>query len=243
MLSGFHFRRATPQEPRCSMVVVAAGSSARMEGRDKIMLPLGELPVLARTLRALADCRYVWEIIVVTRGDLIVPVGQMCHDYAISTVKKVICGGDTRTRSVLAGIRETDPKADLIAIHDGARPFVTQAVLETVMEKAAVCGAAAPAVPIHDTIKRAEGGIVQETLDRSALYAVQTPQVFEPGLIRASLERAEAEGAALTDDCAAVERLGVTVCLTEGSEENIKLTTPADLYLAAGILWGRGEPL
>ncbi|MCI2106283.1 MAG: 2-C-methyl-D-erythritol 4-phosphate cytidylyltransferase [Intestinimonas sp.] len=243
MLPIFKHRRAKKSEPRCSMVVVAAGSSTRMEGQDKIMLPLGDIPVLARTLRALDSCRYVTELIVVTRSDLIVPVGQMCHDYFFSKVKKVICGGDTRTQSVLAGIRETDPDANLIAIHDGARPFVTQEILEAVIEKAMTCGAAAPAVSVHDTLKRAERGAVLETLDRSVLYAVQTPQVFEPALIRAALQRAEAEGALLTDDCAAVERLGVTVYLTRGSEENIKLTTPADLNFAAGILWGRGEPL
>ncbi len=89
-------------------------------------------------------------------------------------------GGATRTQSVLAGVRETDPAADVIGVHDGARPFVTPEVLEQVILRAAECGAAAPAVPVHDTIKRAAGGLVEETLNREELFAVQTPQVFEP---------------------------------------------------------------
>ena len=150
-------------------------------------------------------------------------------------------GGATRTQSVLAGVRETDPAADVIGVHDGARPFVTPEVLEQVILRAAECGAAAPAVPVHDTIKRAAGGLVEETLNREELFAVQTPQVFEPSLIKAALQKAAEEGATLTDDCAAVERLGMTVCLTRGSDENIKITTPADLNLGLGILNGRGE--
>lgn len=173
--------------------------------------------------------------------DLIVPAGQLCKDFALQKVRKLVVGGATRTQSVLAGVRETDPAADVIGVHDGARPFVTPEVLEQVILRAAECGAAAPAVPVHDTIKRAAGGLVEETLNREELFAVQTPQVFEPSLIKAALQKAAEEGAALTDDCAAVERLGMTVCLTRGSDENIKITTPADLNLGLGILNGRGE--
>ena len=231
-------RRKKHAGPRCSMVVPAAGSSARMEGMDKILLPLGDVPILIRTLQALENCPLVQEIIVVTRQDLIVPAGQLCKNFALQKVRKLVVGGATRTQSVLAGVRETDPAADVIGVHDGARPFVTP---EEVILRAAECGAAAPAVPVHDTIKRAAGGLVEETLNREELFAVQTPQVFEPSLIKAALQKAAEEGAALTDDCAAVERLGMTVCLTRGSDENIKITTPADLNLGLGILNGRGE--
>ena len=232
-------RRKKHAGPRCSMVVPAAGSSARMEGMDKILLPLGDVPILIRTLQALENCPLVQEIIVVTRQDLIVPAGQLCKDFDLQKVRKLVVGGATRTQSVLAGVRETDPAADVIGVHDGARPFVTPEVLEQVILRAAECGAAAPAVPVHDTIKRAAGGLVEETLNREEL--LQTPQVFEPSLIKAALQKAAEEGAALTDDCAAVERLGMTVCLTRGSDENIKITTPADLNLGLGILNGRGE--
>ncbi len=234
-------RKKKPSGPRCSAVVPAAGSATRMEGMDKILMNLGDYPVLVRTLRALTDCPYIQEIVVVTREDMIVPVSQLCKDFELDKVTHIVVGGATRTQSVLNGIRETDPEAELIAIHDGARPFVTQAVLEEVILKAAQCAAAAPAVPVTDTVKRASGGVVEATLDRDTLFAVQTPQVFEASLIKAALTKALEDGAALTDDCAAVERLGMTVCLTQGERENIKLTTPADLDLGLGILNGRGE--
>ena len=128
-----------------------------------------------------------------------------------------------------------------IAVHDGARPFVTQEVLEEVIRKAAECGAAAPAVPVTDTIKRAKAGVVEETLDRETLFAIQTPQVFEASLLKAALQKAAEEGVTLTDDCGAVERLGMRISLTRGDRANLKLTTPTDLDLGLGILIGRGE--
>ena len=226
--------------PTCSAIVPAAGHSTRMGG-DKILMPLGGVPMLLRTLRALESCDYITEIIVVTREELIVPVGQLCHNAALAKVRKVVVGGATRSASVLAGIREADPSTELIAIHDGDRPFVTGEILDETILKAAQCGAAAPAVPVKDTIKRAVGGVVESTPDRSELFAVQTPQVFEHGLILGALEKAAADRVELTDDCSAVERIGMKVSLTVGSYENIKLTTQSDLAVAIAILEGRGE--
>lgn len=224
----------------CTAVVADAGSSRRM-GSDKLLLPLGEIPVLIRTLRALENCGEITEIIVVTREDLIVPIGQLCKDAALDKVTKVVVGGATRTDSVLAGVREAEGKAQLIAIHDAARPLVTEEVIIQAIEMARVRGAAAPAVPVKDTLKRAVDGVVVNTPDRAELFAVQTPQVFEHGLILGALEKAVADGVELTDDCAAVERLGMSVCLAPGSYENIKLTTPEDVAVAESILERRGE--
>lgn len=221
--------------PRCTAVVPAAGASTRM-GEDKLLMPLCDVPVLVRTLRALEACPEIMEIIVVTRPDLVVTVGQLCKDAALHKVRRVVVGGATRTESVLAGVREVDDKAELIAIHDAARPLVTSEVVMRAIRAAAKCGAAAPAVPVKDTVKRAVGGVVESTPDRSELFAVQTPQVFEHGLILGALEKAVAEGEVLTDDCAAVERLGMMVKLTEGSYENLKLTTPDDVAAAKAIL-------
>lgn len=142
--------------------------------------------------------------------------------------------------SVLSGLREADPASELVAIHDAARPLVTKEIVDQTIQKAAVCGAAAPAIPVKDTIKRAVNGVVVSTLDRSELFAVQTPQVFEHGLILGALEKAMSDEVEVTDDCAAVERLGMTVSLTEGSYENIKLTTPEDILVAETILERRG---
>ena len=223
--------RKREEKPCCAAVVPAAGTARRMGGREKLLESLGETPVLAHTLRALDNCPYITEIVVVTRGDLIVPVGQLCRDCAFSKVTKVVLGGETRTHSVLAGIREVSPEWELIAIHDGARPLVSAEVLEEAIVKAA-----SPAVPVKDTVKRAAGGVVEETLERASLFAVQTPQVFEAGLIKAALTKALEEGAELTDDCAAVERLGMKGALTRGAYENLKITTVEDLILAEALL-------
>lgn len=234
------FRKKKKQNrPRCAVVVPAAGSATRMEGQDKVLSVLGDWPVLIHTLKALDQSSLVDEIVVVTRGDLIVTVGQLCKDYALSKVTKVVVGGDTRARSVLAGIVEVAEGTALIAIHDGARPLVPPEVIDEVILRAAECSAAAPAVPLKDTVKRGSGGFVEATLDRDTLFAVQTPQVFDADLILGALKKAVEDGAAITDDCSAVERIGMTVALTRGSYENIKITTPTDLMLAEAILQGR----
>lgn len=232
-------RKREPQGPRCAVVVPAAGSSRRMGGQDKILLPLDDIPVLMHTLRALSASERIQEIVVVTREDLIVPVGQLCRDCALDKVTKVLVGGATRADSVLIGVEEVSGRAELIAVHDGARPLVTVEVIDAAIRKAAECGAAAPAVPVKDTVKRALDGVVVETPDRTQLFAVQTPQVFDSDLLLGALRRAVEDGAAITDDCGAVERIGMKVCLTEGSYENIKITTPADMLMAEAILHSR----
>ncbi len=235
-MAPFFRRRKQSAFPFCSVVVAAAGSSTRMEGRDKMLLPLDGVPVLVRTLQVLEACPLISELVVVTRSDLIPVVGELCQDFSLAKVTKVVAGGEDRTHSVLNGVRECASQAVLIGIHDGARPLVSQAVLTEVLKKAAQTGAAAPAVPVKDTIKRAEEGCVVETPDRSKLFAVQTPQVFEASLIKAALMRAHQDGVALTDDCAAVERLGMKVALSQGTYENIKITTPVDVAMGEAIL-------
>ncbi len=228
-------RRKREAYPYCAAVVPAAGSSSRM-GQDKLFLPLNGVPALLHTLRALDACPRIHEIVVVTREDHLVPISQLCREAALEKVRKVVKGGETRTASVLAGIREVDERTALIAIHDGARPLVSQTVLEEVLSAAAVCSAAAPAVPVTDTVKLARDGVVESTPDRSALFAIQTPQVFDADLIRTALIRAEEDGADLTDDCGAVERLGFPVRLTAGEYANLKITTPEDAAIAEALL-------
>lgn len=238
-MSGLFNRRKKEALPYCAAVVVAAGSSTRMEGQDKIMLPLCGEPVVARTLRTLECSPCIHEIVVVSREDLIVPVGELCAQLHLAKVSKIVAGGLTRAQSVLKGLEEVSARARLIAVQDGARPLLTQEVLSEAVQTAARCGAAAPAIPVKDTIKRAGNGIVEETPDRAQLFAVQTPQVFQADLIRAALSQAVAQELPVTDDCSAVERLGMKVTLTRGSEENIKITTPMDLLLAETILQWR----
>ena len=234
-------RKKTSEEPRCSAVIVSAGLARRMGGIDKVLAPLGELPVLVHTLYAFQDCPVIHEIIVVAREDLVVEVGRLCREYSLDKVRKVIVGGQERVQSVQAGLGEVDPESTLIAIHDGARPLVPQEVIRDAVTRAALTGAAAPAIQLTDTIKRTEDGLAVETVDRSQLWAVQTPQVFEASLIKAATQKAIDDGELLTDDCGAVERLGMKVTLTQGSRENLKITTPLDLVLGEAILRARAE--
>ena len=234
------FKNRQPQ-PVWSVVVVAAGTASRMQGIDKILAPLGGMPILARTLDVFQRCAAVSEVVVVTREDLLADISTLCKEFAFDKVSKVVVGGAQRLHSVRAGLRQVRADAQLIAIHDGARPFLTQQVLERVLEQAARSGAAAPAIPLNDTIKRAADGVVEETVDRSVLWSVQTPQVFQADLIRPAVEQAAEQNAQVTDDCSVVEQLGMKVVLTTGDRENIKVTTPFDLILGQAILDLRQE--
>ena len=233
------FKKKSIQPNVCSAVIVAAGSSTRM-GSDKLMMEVGGRPVLLRTLQVMQQTNCVDEIIVVTQADKIVEVANLCHDNGIAKASKIIRGGATRAEFVLLGLLEVRPDADYVAIHDGARPLVTEAVVAQVVQEAVKHRAAAPAIPVKDTIKAVDAeGFVSRTLDRSVLRAVQTPQVFETDLIKGALVNAMQKNKAITDDCSAVELLRVPVYLTEGDEENIKITTPLDICLAEAILAGR----
>ena len=148
----------------------------------------------------------------------------------------MVSGGATRQESVWRGLQALSGQCDGVLVHDGARCLVTADVIQRCMASVEECGTGVAAVPVTDTIKRMKNGVSTGTVDREDLRAVQTPQIFEAGLIRAALEKAIADGENLTDDCAAVERLGMPVTLTQGSRENIKITTPFDLLLGQAIL-------
>ena len=226
--------------PRCAALVAAAGTSSRMGGVDKMMEVLDGVPVLARTLMALQAAQSVDEIIVATREESLVEISRLCRTYGVTKCTKVVRGGETRVHSVFLAAMEASPETKLLAVQDGARPLVTPELIDRVVAAAARCGAAAPAVPVKDTVKVVkDGGAVEATLDRSSLRAVQTPQVFEASVLKAALQSALEEQAPITDDCSAVERLGKVVFLVEGDEENLKITTPTDLLLAEAILQGR----
>ena len=224
--------------PRCSVVIVAAGSSTRM-GENKMKLSLGGMPVLVRTLTVFQSCHDIDEIIVVVGQDDVEETAYLCQDYGIDKTAKVMIGGSTRAESALIGLLQISAKAELAAIHDGARPLVTEEVISGAIKAARVYRAATPAVPVRDTVKETDGETVVNTPDRARLMAVQTPQVFEPDLIKAALTDAIRKGIPITDDCSAVEALGMKVRLTEGSEENMKLTTPLDVKIAEAILADR----
>ena len=218
----------------CGAVIVAAGSASRMGGIDKVMAELKGEPMIARTVRTFQECDAVSEIVIVTREDLILPISNLCKD--MPKVKAVVVGGKSRQESVHLGLNALSNRVKLAAVHDGARPLITWQVIDRTIRAANTYGAAAPAVPVKDTIKVVEGRVVKNTPDRATLFAVQTPQVFDFDLLRGALKKAEQDGAQVTDDCSAVELMGFKVKIVEGDERNIKVTTPMDLKIAEMLL-------
>jgi len=226
-------RKALPLKT-CGAVIVAAGSASRMGGIDKVMAPLGGEPMIARTVRAFQECDAVSEIVIVTREDLILPITGLCKEC--SKVSAVVAGGKSRQESVEKGLAALSKEVKLAAVHDGARPLITWQLIDWVIRAANTYGAAAPAIPVKDTIKTVEGGIVMNTPERAKLRAVQTPQVFDIDLLKGALVKAQQDGAEVTDDCSAVERLGMKIKIVEGDERNLKVTTPMDLKIAEMLL-------
>ena len=218
----------------CGAVIVAAGSASRMGGIDKVMAPLGGEPMILRTVRAFEACEAVKEIVIVTRKDLMGPIMELCSGF--TKIRSVVQGGSSRQESVKLGLLAFSKEVRLAAVHDGARPLVSGELIDKVIRAAHSYGAAAPAIPVKDTIKIFEGGFIAATPDRSTLRAVQTPQVIDRDLLLGALEKAEQEGTALTDDCSAVEHIGMRVRLVEGEERNLKVTTPLDLKIAELLL-------
>jgi 2-C-methyl-D-erythritol 4-phosphate cytidylyltransferase len=218
----------------CGAVIVAAGTASRMGGIDKVMAELKGEPMIVRTVRTFQNCDAISEIVIVTRPDLIVPISQLCRE--MPKVKAVVAGGKSRQESVHLGLNALSDKVKLAAIQDGARPLITWQVIDRVVRAANSYGAALPCVPVKDTIKVGDGGIVKNTPDRATLFAAQTPQVFDFDLLRAALKKAEQDGFSVTDDASAVEYLGMTVKLVEGDERNLKVTTPMDLKIAEMLL-------
>ena len=218
----------------CGAVIVAAGSASRMGGIDKVMAPLGGEPMILRTVRAFEDCEAVKEIVIVTREDLMGPIAELCSGF--TKIRSVVQGGSSRQESVKLGLLAFSKEVRLAAVHDGARPLVSGELIDKVIRADHSYGAAAPAIPVKDTIKVFEGGFIAAPPDRSTLRAVQTPQVMDRDLLLGALEKAEQEGTALTDDCSAVEHIGMRVRLVEGEERNLKVTTPLDLKIAELLL-------
>ncbi len=226
-------RKALPLK-YCGAVIVAAGTASRMGGIDKMLADLDGESVLVRTLRKFTESDVIREIVVVTRPDLVEQVRELCRGFG--KVRTVVAGGDTRQVSVSNGLAALSAETELVAVQDGARPLVSLEVIDRAVRAANSYGAAAPSVPVKDTIKVYEGGLAVSTPDRSKLRAVQTPQVFDKDLLAGALLKAEREKALVTDDCSAVERLGIKVKLVEGDEKNIKITTPIDLHVARLLL-------
>jgi 2-C-methyl-D-erythritol 4-phosphate cytidylyltransferase len=225
-------------------VITAAGSGTRMETRKaKQFLDLDGRPLLAATLEPFQKCRSVDAIIlVVPSGDIDYCLKEIVAAFEFDKVKKVVPGGERRQDSVRSGIEATNAEYDLVLIHDGVRPVINEALIESVVKKAKTHRAVITALPAKETVKEVTGlGEVAKTYDRNRVWLVQTPQVFRYKDIAAAHQKALIEGwEEATDDSLLVERLGIPVNVMEGSEKNIKVTTPNDLKLARFFL-GRDQ--
>ena len=237
------YKRIRPEDKplSCGAVIVAAGSATRM-GFDKLTVMLDGQPVLVRAVMAFEKSPLVEEIVVVTRQDRLEEIADLCRQYNLEKVSSVVIGGKTRTESALAGVMALKKDSRLIAIHDGARPFVSQELIARTIDRASIQYAAVPVLKSVDTLRKVdENGTLTETCDREHVVRIQTPQIFLAELVKGALTDAVKRGLTFTDDATAVERMGIAVQTVEGEEENLKLTTPQDLVIAQGILARRKE--
>jgi len=215
-----------------SAIVVAAGTSQRM-GFDKLTAILAGCPVFIRTLQRFEICSDVKEIILVVHPDRLKPFGSLVADFGLSKVNRVVAGGEQRHLSVAAGLQATSPTADLIAVHDGARPLISPHVISLAIREARACGAVSVAAPIVETLKRAdEEQQVVASVERVGLWTMQTPQVFRREWLIRAYDAVLAGGVPVTDEVSAIQTAGFPVKLLTNPGWNLKITYPRDLDLA-----------
>lgn len=225
---------------KTSAIIVCAGSSTRMGGVNKILLPLGNRLVVGVTMQAFQKCSSITEIIVVAREQDFPAITAEAEAAGITKFRECVQGGATRQESVLNGIRKISKDSELIAVHDGARPLVKPEHIEKTIKDASVFGGATLGVPVKDTIKLVDDGLIVDTPPRSQLYITQTPQVFKKQLYFEGVDFALEHDLDFTDDCQLVEAIGGKVCMTIGDYTNIKLTTPEDIAFAE-LLYSRNN--
>ena len=228
-------------KPFVSAVIVSAGNSSRMGGVNKQFLNICGIPVIAHSIKAFQDCAFINEIVIVTRDVDIDNIKRVTKDYNFTKVVAVVCGGETRQLSVLNGIKEINTSADFVAIHDGARPLVTEKVILDTLSCAIEFNAATTGVKVVDTIKSVdENEDIVDTPNRAFLRAVQTPQIFNKELYLNAVNNVP-NSKDFTDDCKLIEAFGHKVKIVDGDYENIKITTPSDIEIATYYLSKRGE--
>lgn len=219
------------------VIIVAAGTGSRMKTPEsKQYLMLGDKPILAHTLERFQTMACVDAIVLVVGAGDVARGEAYVSRYGLTKVAAVTAGGAERQASVREGLRALPEGTAWVAVHDGVRPFIGEALVRRCLQEARQTGAAVLAVPVKDTIKVADSnGVIQSTPDRRSLWAIQTPQAFRLDLLRDAHERAVRDGFTGTDDSMLVERLGVDVRIAEGAYTNIKITTPEDLLWAETI--------
>jgi len=219
-----------------SAIIVCGGSSSRMNGVNKLLLPLGNTNVAGRSMLAFEQCPEVGDIVVVCRERDRKELENTAEKLGIAKLRGFAEGGGTRQESVFSGLKKISPETSLIAVHDGARPLVKPEQIVRTARDAEVFGAAVLGVPVKDTIKVVNDGLITDTPYRPSLYITQTPQIFKRRIYFEAVDFALEHGLDFTDDFQLGEAIGVKVCMTEGGYENIKITTPEDIKIANLLL-------
>lgn len=222
-----------------SAVIVAAGKGTRMNmDMNKQYIEVEGIPLIARTLQVFEESSLIHEVIVVVNNnDMFYCKHNIVDAYKLEKVKLLVAGGEQRQNSVYNGLLEVNNESDIVIIHDGARPFINDEIIEDCIEAALEYGVSTTAVPVKDTIKSSEDGdYVDETLQRSKLWSVQTPQAFKYDIIMSAHKKAMEDGFTGTDDTVLSERIGIRTRLVMGCYNNIKITTREDLVFAEAII-------
>ncbi|WP_251553856.1 2-C-methyl-D-erythritol 4-phosphate cytidylyltransferase [Neobacillus muris] len=218
------------------VILPAAGQGKRMgAGKNKLLLSLNEIPILIHTLRVFEEDSLCEGMILVIHPQDEPEFKRLLKTYQINKEIRLVPGGRERQYSILNALK-TVRSDGIILVHDAARPFIKTEQIHRLAETAERAGAAIVGVPAKDTMKKVQDGVVAETVERSSLWAVQTPQAFRMPLLLQAYEQAEKDGYLGTDDSSLVERLGHPVAIVEGDYDNIKITTPEDLFFAEAIL-------
>jgi 2-C-methyl-D-erythritol 4-phosphate cytidylyltransferase len=216
-----------------AVVIPAGGSGTRIGARTpKQFLALGPRTILEATAAHFARHPAVRVVVVAAPQEHLVRTRRLLGPIVRRPALTVVAGGATRQESVRLGLEAVPSAADIVVVHDAVRPFITRALIDAVVEVAGKTGAAVCALPIAETVKRVRGGLVEATLDRAGLWAIQTPQAFRTALLREAHDKALRDGAQGTDDAMLVERLGQPVGVVPGLAGNVKITTPEDLRKA-----------
>ena len=219
-----------------SAIIVCAGNSTRMGGVNKILMPLGDRLVIGHTMLAFERSPSISEIVIVARECDISAIKAEAEAAGITKLKTCTAGGSSRQESVINGMRCISKDTELIAVHDGARPLVKPEHIEKTVKDASVFGGATLGVPVKDTIKVVDGGLITDTPPRNTLYITQTPQIFKKKIYFEGVDFALEHGLDFTDDCQLAEAIGCKVCMTTGDYTNIKITTPEDIKIAETLL-------
>ncbi len=219
-------------------IIAAAGQGTRLAGRrPKQFLELAGTPIIFHTLKAFEQCDEIQEFIVVVAAEEAAGFQSLAAKYDLQKIKAVVSGGATRAQSVLHGLNAVEAAtAEIIAVHDGVRPFVTPEEIARTIQAAQLEGAAILVSAPVDTVKEVKDGLVVRTLKRSELRNALTPQCFTYKLLRQAYENVDLSDSELTDESSLVERLGVKIATVEGSSRNIKITRPEDIAVGEGIL-------